>query len=159
MTLKVEDVLRGKGIDFRLIKLSQVAFTVDDVAKYSQGDINIEETCKTIVLSGKKTKQKIAVLLRGRDKVNFSAAKKLIGEEMNIANAEEVKEVAGVDPGAVCPFMLSVPLFVDKHVLALKKINCGSGDHLHGLEFETADLARAVQYREAALSKELVTNA
>ncbi len=135
-------MLRDKRITYRLIKMRAAAFTVDDVAKYSDGKINPEETCKTIIVSGRKTKKKFAVFLRGGDKVNFSGAKKLFGEEMAIATAAEVKEASGVDPGAVCPFMLTSPLYVDKKVLELETINCGSGDHLHGLEFKAKDLEK-----------------
>jgi len=155
MELRVEGVLKDKGIEYRLIKMRAAAFTVDDVAKYSDGKINPEETCKTIILSGKKTGKKAAVFLRGASKVNFSGAKKLFGEEMAIATAETVKEVSGVDPGAVCPFMLTAPLYVDKKVLALETINCGSGDHLHGLEFKTKDLGKGVKYEVVEVAKEV----
>ena len=32
-------------------------------------------------------------------------------------------------------------------VLALKKINCGSGHHLYGIEFQTRDLIKGVNYK------------
>ncbi len=155
MTLKVEEILEKRGVEYRVIKLRAPAFTVADVHAYSDGKTNAEETCKTIILRGKKTNKKFAVFLRGGDKVHFSVAKRLFGEEMAIATAEEVKEVSGVDPGAVCPFMLTAPLFVDKKVLELETINCGSGDHLHGLEFKTKDLGKGVRYEVVELAKEV----
>jgi len=154
MELKIEKVLKSRQIDYRLIKLSQNAYTVDDVVKYSGVDINQYEICKTIILRGKKSGKKIAVLLKGDDKVDFSGVKKLFGEEMTVANAEQVKEVAGVEPGAVCPFFLNVTLFVDKEVLTLEKIHCGSGDHLYGLEFEPKYLAKAIDYKVVDIVKE-----
>ncbi len=153
MELEIEKLLKDKQIEYRLIKLKQNAYTVDDVVEYSEGNINSEEICKTIALKGKKTGRMVAVLLRGNDRVNFSEAKILFGEEMTIADQEQVKEVAGVEPGAVCPFLLSVPLFVDRKVLDLKRINCGSGDHLYGLEFRTEDLARVMSYEIVNLAK------
>jgi len=60
MKLKVEKLMRDKRVDYRLIRLSQHAYTVDDVVKYSEGEVNPDEICKTIILSGKKTGKKVA---------------------------------------------------------------------------------------------------
>jgi len=156
MELEVEKLLKEKGIWYRLVKLSQNAFTVDDVVKYSEGNINPEEICKTIILKGKKTGKKAAILLKGKDRLNFSLVKKIFGEEMTVANHEQVKEAAGIEPGAVCPFLLNVSLFVDKAVFNSEKINCGSGNHLYGVEFKAKDLAKGVSYKIVDLAKILM---
>ncbi len=153
MPLAIERLLQEKGIPYRLIRLNDKAFTVDDVVKYSEGDIKPEEICKTMILRGKKSDRKVAVLLRGRDRLNFSATKKQCGEEMTIANADQVRATAGVEPGAVCPFLLSVPLFVDDEVLRLTTLNCGSGDHLVGLEFNVQDLKKGTAFTSGAFAK------
>jgi len=153
MELKVEKLLRDKKIEYRLIKLSQNAYTVDDVVRYSEENVNPDKICKTIVLRGRKTAKKTAVLLRGNDKLDFSGAKKFFGEEMTFANPEQVEEAAGVEPGAVCPFLLKVALFVDRRVTTLERINCGSGNHLYGLEFATKDLAKGIDYEVVDLAK------
>ncbi|MFH1173106.1 MAG: YbaK/EbsC family protein [bacterium] len=155
MNLLVEKLLKEKGVEYQLIKLSQNAYTVYDVVKYSNGNVKSEEICKTIILQGKKSNKKIAILLRGNDKISFSELKRITGEEMAIANEEQVKEAAGVDPGAVCPFLLKVPLLVDRLVMGLEKINCGSGDHLYGLEFKIEDLAKVIDYKVVSLAKVL----
>jgi len=152
MELKVEKLLKQKRIKYRLVKLSQEAYTVADVVKYSEGKVEPEEICKTIILKGKKSGEIIATFLRGSDMLDFSKAKKLFGERMTIADSDEVKRAAGVEPGAVCPFLLKVLLVVDKKVLALKRINCGSGHHLYGLEFDLKHLTEIVTYKTADLS-------
>lgn len=128
MKLKVEELLDSKGIKYRLIKLSDVAYTVDDVINNSDGTINPKEICKTIIIVGKKTGKKIA-------------------------SPEIVKEASGVEPGAVCPFLLSVPLFIDTEVVDLKTVNCGSGDHLYGIEFKLKDLISNTDHQITDLSK------
>src|SRR3989338_5150485 len=117
--LAVEAVLREAGVNYRLITLNDKAYTVDDVIRLAKEAVKPEEVCKTIVLRGKQTNAKAAIFLRGNDKGDFSAAKKYFGEEMAIATPEQVEEVAGVAPGAVCPFLLTVPLFLDQQVLSL----------------------------------------
>lgn len=146
MSLAVEVLLKEKGIPYRLIPLTQAAYTVDDVVRFAQSKISPGEICKTIVLRGKKSGSKLAVFLQGADKLDFGKLKRLLGEEVAIATPEQVKEVAGVEPGAVCPFLLNVPLYVDERVLRLTRVNCGSGDHLHGLEFQVEDLAKGTHY-------------
>jgi prolyl-tRNA editing enzyme YbaK/EbsC (Cys-tRNA(Pro) deacylase) len=152
MELPVEKLLKEKGVEYRLIKLSQKARTVDDVAKDPEGEVRLDEICKTIILRGKKSGKNIAVLLRGTDRINFAEAEKIFGEKAALANKEQVKEAAGVEPGAVCPFLLNVELFVDRRVAEIKKMNCGSGDHSYGLEMRTSDLAKAADCKIADLA-------
>ncbi len=149
----IEKFLKEKNIPYKLIQLEQVAYTVDEVIAYAKGDIRPEEICKTIILKGKKTGQKAAVLLLGNERIDFSKAKKVFNEEMCVADREEVKIVSGVDAGAVCPFLLTIPLFVDEKALALEKINCGSGNHLYGLEFKTVDFSHGVSYKVISIGK------
>jgi prolyl-tRNA editing enzyme YbaK/EbsC (Cys-tRNA(Pro) deacylase) len=153
MALLVEKVLKEKHINYHLITLTEKAYTVDDVVKYSTGNVIPADICKTIILSGKKTGEQFAIFLRGDDKIHFSIAKKYFGQEMTIASKDEVMKAAGVEPGAVCPFLLNVPLTVDKKVTELINIHCGSGDHLYGLEFKLRDLAKVVNYQVAELAK------
>lgn len=153
MELESEKKLKERGIEHSLVELKDRALTVDDVIRYSKGDIVPEEICKTIVLIGKKSSKKVAVLLKGNDRLDFAAVKKYFGEEMRIADKETVKEAAGVEPGAVCPLLLKVPLFLDRRVLDLEKINCGSGNHLYGLVLKPKDLEKVVNYEIVNLTK------
>lgn len=129
------------------MELSDRAFTVEDVVKFSKDQIQVDEICKTIILKGKKSKQKFGVLLRGNDRVDFSKAKEVFGEHVRIADREDVMTVAGVEPGAVCPLALQVDLFVDQRVLNLERINVSSGDHLIGLIVAARDLNKLVDYK------------
>ncbi len=65
---------------------------------------------------------------------------------------EEVKEITGVDPGAVCPVMVPVPVIVDMKVLELENVNFGSGNHMFGIEIKRRDLDKALEYELADIS-------
>ncbi|MEI6296066.1 MAG: YbaK/EbsC family protein [bacterium] len=147
MKLLIEKMLSEKGVEFKLLKLEQKVYTVEDVKKFNNGLVNLEEICKTIILVGKKTGLKIAVLFRGNDRLNFKQVKKLFGGEMRIADAEEVRGSGGGEIGAVCPFLVNIPLFVDKKVFQLEKINCGSGEHSCGLEVRVIDLEKISNFQ------------
>ena len=150
MRLPVEDFLIETGIKYRIIELKDRAISVDDVIEYSKEPINPDEICKTILI--KQKKQYYALFLRGADKINFKKLKQLIGKS-SIASRTEVKEITSVDPGAVCPLLLEVPVIVDNRVLGLEKLNFGSGDHLYGVELASVDLARVLNYRLADIAE------
>ncbi len=144
--MEIEKKLQEKGVPFRLIKLSQVAVSTEDVIKFSNGEVVVNEICKTVIVKGKKTGKIYGVFVQGADKMSFSKLKKVLGEEMTMGDVSDVKNVAGVEPGAVCPFLLSVPLLVDTKIEGMERINCGSGDHMFGLEFNQTDLNKGVEY-------------
>lgn len=145
-------VLEDKGVGFSLIDLEDRAISVDDVIKFAKEDINPKEICKTIVLKDDEG-DKLALLLLGDRRVDFKKARKPIGGKLRIASFDEVKEATGVEPGAVCPLLLQIPLFVDEGGLSRKRINFGSGDHLYGIEIRSRDLAKVVDYKLADVSE------
>ena len=144
--------LRGKGVDFRLIELIQRAVSVEDVVRYSVLEIAVDEICKTILLKG-QAGEDYAVLLLGGHRIDFGKIREVIGGRARIANPREVKETTGVEPGAVCPILLDIPVLVDHRVLEKEKINFGSGHHLYGLEIDPRDLEKIVEYRVADITE------
>jgi prolyl-tRNA editing enzyme YbaK/EbsC (Cys-tRNA(Pro) deacylase) len=142
MALRVTEVLGD--VEYRVIELSDRAVTVDDVVEYSKEEITREEICKTILVKSKG--EFYALFLRGPDKIDFKKLKKVIGKA-SIASFEEVKAVSGVEPGAVCPLLVSVPVIVDQKVVDLEMVNFGSGNHLFGVEMKTMDLNKVLEYR------------
>ena len=139
-------VLQRKGVEFRLIELSQRAVSVEDVVRYSVSEIAVDEICKTILLKD-SAGERHAVFLLGSHRIDFGKLKGIIGRSAKIATFEEVKATTGVEPGAICPILLKDPLLVDHIVLTKEKINFGSGHHLYGLEIDPRDLERLVEYR------------
>ena len=137
--LAVVKFLREKNVPFRLITLKAPAMTVADVTTYAQEPVNVDEICKTIITRGKSGKY-YGVFLVGIDKVDWGKLKQVVGENIEIAKADEVLRVTGTELGAVCAVLLKIPLYVDQRVLDKEKVNFGSGDLLHGLEMSPKDL-------------------
>ena len=146
MRLPVEELLIETDVEYRIIELEARAISVDDVIEYSKEPINPDEICKTILV--KRKNQYHGLFLRGADQIDFKKLKTLIGKS-SIASRDEVKEISGVDAGAVCPLLLDVPVIVDKRVLDLEKLNFGSGNHLYGVEINSGDLSRVLEYSVA----------
>ena len=150
MRLQVQDILVSKNVQYRIIELRDRAISVQDVIEYSKEDINPEEICKTILV--KRKKEYYALFLRGADKIDFKKLRVLIGKT-SIASRDEVHDVSGVEPGAVCPLLLDVPVIVDQRVLGLAKLNFGSGNHLYGVEIASVDLEKVLDYSLADIAQ------
>lgn len=142
--MKSADILKEKGVWHNLIKLSDAAITVGDVIKYSGGKAKEDEICKTIIVKDEEDNFH-ALFLLGSDRIDFGRLKPIMGKA-KIASAEDVKNVSGVEPGAVCPLLLSIPIIIDRKAFSKEKINFGSGDHLHGIEMKTEDLNKVIKF-------------
>lgn len=150
--LIVEKLLLEKSISYRLIELSDRAYTVKDVVKFSKGDITLHEICKTIIAKSDDG-HSYALFLYGEDKVDFKKIELIIGERLQIAKHSEVKESAGVKPGAVCPLLMHIPIIMDSKIVNFNKVNFGSGHHLYGLEISTKDFIKLVNPKIADISQ------
>ena len=142
--------LEAKNIEFRLVELTDRAMTVKDVIKFSKGNLEVDEICKTIIWETKKGL--IGVFLKGDTRINLAKLQKFLNAKVTMASSEEVKEKTGLEPGAVCPLLLGIPLVMDKDVFDLKKANFGSGDHLYGIEMNPGDILNLTHARIAKLS-------
>ena len=150
MVVTVEDILEGAGVEYRVIDLTDRAVSVEDVVRFSKEDINPGEICKTIIVKSKAGFT--ALFLRGSDRVSFKKLRGVTGKA-RIASSEDVMEITGVMPGAVCPLLVPVPVIVDWKLLALDRVNFGSGDHLYGLEMKSADLYRVMDFTVIDISE------
>jgi prolyl-tRNA editing enzyme YbaK/EbsC (Cys-tRNA(Pro) deacylase) len=146
MVPRVEDILDGSGVEYRVMELTDRAVSVDDVVRFSKGEINPEEICKTILVKSKAGFT--ALFLRGSDRVSFKKLKGVMGKA-RIASPEDVMEITGVEPGAVCPLIVTVPVIVDWKLLRLDRVNFGSGNHLYGIEMKSVDLYKVMDYTVA----------
>jgi prolyl-tRNA editing enzyme YbaK/EbsC (Cys-tRNA(Pro) deacylase) len=145
MKLEAVRVLDERGIDYRLIELKDRALSINDVIRFSKEPLKVDEICKTIIVKDGLGK-KYAIMLLGGDRVNFAKARKITGSSLSIASPHEVKEVTKVEPGAVCPLLLKIPIYVDRRVTEKERVNFGSGNHLYGIDMAFQDLALVIEY-------------
>ncbi|GBE19707.1 prolyl-tRNA synthetase [archaeon BMS3Abin17] len=151
MKLKSIKILENQNIPYRLIKLSEKGVSFNDVIKYAENDINPDEICKTIVVKDKKG-NKYAFFLKGSDKVDFFKAKEIIGQKISIVSYDGLVRATGTEPGAICPLLLDMPIYVDKRIFETEKINFGSGDHIYGLEINSKDLDKLIKFQICDIS-------
>ena len=164
---KIEKYLKQKGIKHKISDLGGEIYKVEDVIKVG---VNPDEILKTLIVrstvkphfatfSAKATKVKkasrgwgglefkdkyFALVLRGKDRVDFKKVRRLFGGKSELAEPDEVQKVAGVPVGAVCPILLNIPIYIDRNAMGLKHVNMGSGDLTKELEMDFENLLGAI---------------
>jgi prolyl-tRNA editing enzyme YbaK/EbsC (Cys-tRNA(Pro) deacylase) len=149
MRLKVQGILEKHNISYRIIELEKPAITA---RARSKQEINPEEICKTILIKHKQ--EFFALLLKGTDLIDFNKLKSKIGKS-SIASRDEVFMMVGVEPGAVCPILVNVPVLVDCRVFELVLLNFSSGNKLYGVEINSNDLIKVLNYEIVDLAKSM----
>src|SRR3990167_6645853 len=174
---KIEKYLKDKKINHKISDLGGEVYKVEDVIKVG---VNPDEILKTLIVRVESSKESdrqnmrrsfkkvqfIALVVRGKDRVDFKKVRRLFGPSTSfrvkceLAKPEEVQKVAGVPVGAVCPILLGIPIYIDKKVfqtflrssnksaglknaMGLRHVNMGSGDLTKELEMEFKDLLSA----------------
>ena len=149
--LKVIVLLDKLKIKYKLIELKDKAISARDVIRNSKDKVNEDEIFKTIIVVDKKG-SKYAFVVKADKMVDFTKVKEVVGSKVSLANKQELEE-EGFEPGNVCPFLVHVPLFVDKELFQLKKFNCGSGDLHYGLDVNVEDLKKVKEYKIVDVKK------
>lgn len=137
--VQIEKHLKSKKLPYKTVDLGGEVFTVEGVSKTG---VNKDEIVKTLIV--KTNNNLIALVVRGRDRVDFKKVRRLFGGKSELAKSDEVLKVTKVPVGAVCPILLNVPLIFDQHVMKLKRVSIGSGDLTKELEMDFADFLKAV---------------
>lgn len=136
---KIEKFLKSKRIGYEVKDLGGEVFTVDGV---KNAGINEEEIVKTLIIRTNDGFKAFAV--RGQDRVDFKKVRLFFGGKSELARAVEVEKVAKVPVGAVCPIQIGIPLYLDEHVMKLKRVSMGSGDLTKELEMEFDDFIKSI---------------
>ncbi len=152
MGLEVEELLRSRGVKYRLIELRGRAVGTEDVVKQAVGYVEASEVCKTVLLKGGSGRLYAALVL-GNRRVSLSKVSEEVGEPVRLASREELAEL-GLEPGAVSPLTVDAELLVDEEVMVKGKANFSSGHPLYGLEMDPRDLAKLRRLRVAKLTVE-----
>ena len=156
MLFQIEKYLKEKKIKHKVSDLGGEVYKVEDVIKVG---VNPDQILKTLIVKstvkeGLEFKDKyFALVLRGKDRVDFKKVRRLFGGKSELAKADDVQKVAGVPVGAVCPILLDIPIYIDKNAMDLKHVNMGSGDLTKELEMDLKDFLSAIgEYEVVNLS-------
>jgi len=153
---QIRQYLQKNKIKYKVSDLGGEVYKVEDVIKVG---VNPDQILKTLIITstvkeGLEFKDKyFALVLKGKDRVDFKKVRRIFGGKSELARADEVQKVAGVSVGAVCPILLDIPIYIDENAMNLKQVNMGSGDLTKELEMDFKDLLNAIgEYEVVNLS-------
>lgn len=140
---KLASLLKYKKVKFQLYEHEPVY--TSQQASMVRGT-KIEQGAKALVMIADK--RPILVVISAAKKVDFKKFKKIFDfKDLRMANPEEVKELSGVEVGAVPPLgqVLNLPTFVDKSLGENKKIVFNAGLQTKSIEMDYQDYYLLVQ--------------
>ncbi len=134
---KIKQLLDADKINYQSYKHKPV-FTSEEAAKIRNTDL--KQGAKALVMFADK--KPIMVVLPANLKVDmkkFKAANEI--KDLRMATPEEVKQVTGVEIGAVPPFgnLFSIPLYVDKKLAENEQIVFNAGSHTQSIILKYKD--------------------
>ena len=99
-----------------------------------------EQCVKTLLVQGAEKDSVVALVLRGDHDLNMVKAGKLteVASPVTFASNEQVRAVAGCEPGSLGPLGLKIPVIVDRAAAQLADFVCGAnqdGKHLAGVNW------------------------
>ncbi len=123
----VQDVLRAKGLETRVVELSSSTRTAEDAAR-SIG-CGVGQIVKSLVFRTRETGRAILVLASGVNRVNEKAVAGHVGEKIGKADAEFAREATGFAIGGIPPVghVRAIETFIDEDLLAYDEVWAAAG--------------------------------
>ncbi|MBI2641077.1 aspartate--tRNA(Asn) ligase [Candidatus Roizmanbacteria bacterium] len=138
---KIKKLLDDAGVKYEVMKHSPV-YTSEEASRVRGTEL--KQGAKALVMFADK--KPIMLVLPADRKVNtkeFKSKHKI--RDLRMATAQEVKDVTGVEIGAVPPFgnIFNIPLYVDETVGHNKIIAFNAGEHTKSIKLRFEDFKKA----------------
>lgn len=124
---KVQDSLQKLGFSCEVVELPGSTRTAVEAAQAV--GCSVEQIVKSLVFKGKETGKPVLVVASGSNRVNEKRLGTLIGEKVEKANADFVRQHTGFVVGGVPPLGHAEPIqtFVDEDLLQHTEIWAAAG--------------------------------
>jgi prolyl-tRNA editing enzyme YbaK/EbsC (Cys-tRNA(Pro) deacylase) len=124
---RVQQALTGFGLDCRVKELSESTRTAVDAANAVGCDVG--QIVKSLVFRGKTSGSAVFVVASGANRVNEKLLAAIIGEKIDKADADFVREQTGFAIGGVPPVGHPAPLqtFIDEDLLQYEELWAAAG--------------------------------
>lgn len=137
---KVQSVLSEKGLAFQVKELSKSTRTAQEAADTI--GCTVSQIVKSLVFQTKETKKPVLLLVSGTNRVNEKVISKIIGENIQRADADFVREVTGFAIGGIPPIAHTQPLqtFIDQDLLQYDELWAAAGTPQAVFSLKSVDL-------------------
>ena len=124
---KVQEALAGFGLACRVKELGESTRTAVDAAQAVGCDVG--QIVKSLVFRGKTSGAAVFVVASGANRVNEKLLAALVGEKIDKADADFVREQTGYAIGGVPPVGHAAPLltFIDEDLLQYEELWAAAG--------------------------------
>ena len=124
---KVQEALKVHGVTCRVVEMKQTTRTAQDAA--DAVGCQVGQIAKSLVFTGKKSKQPVLVIASGPNRVNEKKIRQHISEPLSMAKAEFVREQTGFAIGGVPPIghVQKLTTFIDQDLMQHKEIWAAAG--------------------------------
>ncbi|MCB9994245.1 MAG: YbaK/EbsC family protein [Hyphomicrobiaceae bacterium] len=139
---RVADALTGHGLSTKVRVLRELANTAQ-MAADALG-VEVGQIVKSLCFRGAETGRPYFILVSGTNRVHEKRVGRLIGEVLERADADFVKEATGFSIGGVSPFGHPAPLatYFDQHLLDYATVWAAAGNPRSVFEIRSHDLQR-----------------
>lgn len=124
---RVQDALRHRGFTNEVVELAQTARSAADAA--SALGCEVGQIAKSLVFRGRTSGAGILVIASGANRVDLAKVEALVGEPIDRADPEFVREQTGFSIGGVPPVGHARPLtaIIDQDLLHRSRIWAAAG--------------------------------
>ncbi len=124
---RVQDALNSFGVDCRVKELGESTRTAVDAANAVGCEVG--QIVKSLVFRGKESGKAVFVVASGSNMVNEKALAALVGEKIERATPDFVREQTGYAIGGVSPVGHPAPLttFIDEDLLGYQELWAAAG--------------------------------
>ena len=140
---KIKNLLDENKVVYELIEHKPV-FTSEDAAKIRGSSLSLG--AKALIMNADK--KPIMIVVPGNKKVDTSVFKKLYSiKDLEMAKPEEVKNISGVEIGAVPPLgnLFKIPLYFDQTIVDNETVFFNAGSHSKSISMKGSDLERVTK--------------
>jgi len=137
---RVQDALESLGFSFEVLELPQSTRTAVEAAEAV--GCGVEQIVKSLIFRGAHTGEPVLVIASGANRVNEEAVAKIIGEPIEKASADFVREHTGFVIGGVAPVghVEQLETLIDEDLLQYEEVWAAAGTPHAVFRLRPADL-------------------
>lgn len=137
---RVQENLSENHFDGHVVFLPDSARTAQEAAKAI--DCTVEQIAKSIVFQGKNSREPYLIIASGVNRINEKLIAQAVAEDVNMASANDVRDLTGFVIGGVAPVghTQSLKIFIDEDLLNHETIWAAAGHPKAVVKFTPNDL-------------------
>jgi len=134
---KIKNLLEEKGVSYQLLEHRPV-FTSEEAAKVR--GTGLKQGAKAIIFFADK--KPILIVVNGDKHIDVKKFKQKYNiKDLRLLKSEEIKQLTGLEIGAIPPFgnIMNLPTYMDTEVMKNKEIVFNAGSHTRSIKMRSFD--------------------